>query len=199
MGMIARIDGPAPVLARLADLLQLEHDALPAYTLAIHALRDPDRREAARAWRADHERHAAELTALIRDLGGIAVPLPHLPTGLFKLAVQAIGAAGGGDRAVLLAFKANELQAREKYARMAASETLPEAAAVLERAAADEARHYAWAESELERLGAGSGTPMGIANNAFAAFHSALADMVEGVGRAGLELMLRGMQGTMRR
>jgi hypothetical protein len=188
----------AAILARLQDLLQLEHDALPAYALAIMALRDPRRKDDLRGWRADHERHVQELGDLIRRRGGLPLPIPHVPTGLFKLGVQALGAAGAGDRAVLIAFKSNELQSKEKYARLAAIDAPGDVASVLRRAAEDEARHYDWASAELEDLGAGVGTPVGVATNAFAAFHGAVADVVEGVARYGLEALIRGTRPSWR-
>jgi hypothetical protein len=193
-------DGPdeTTLLARLGDLLQLECDALPAYSLAIMALRDGRRRDDLRGWRADHERHVRDLSDLIRVRGGVPIPIPHLPTGVFKLGVQAIGAASGGDRAVLLAFKSNELQSREKYARLAALDNPPDVAAMLSRAAEDEARHYAWAVGELEALGAGGGTAIGAATDAFASFHGAVADAVEGVGRLGMEALMRGLRPSAR-
>jgi hypothetical protein len=43
------------LIADLTDLLQLEHDALPAYSVAIAGLRRPDLRETLEAYRADHE------------------------------------------------------------------------------------------------------------------------------------------------
>ncbi len=197
MAMMAQRD-EASVLARLNDLLQLEHDALPAYTIAIMALRDGRRKEELRRWRADHERHVQELSDLIRDRGGIPLRIPHLPTGFFKLGVQAIGAAGGGDRSVLIGFKSNELQSKEKYARLAALDAPPDVSRVLSRAAQDEARHYDWASEQLEDLGAGAGTPLGVATNAFAAFHGGVADLVEGVGRMGMEAVIRGMRPSWR-
>src|SRR5215217_5020584 len=45
----------AALLADLTDLLQLEFDALPAYSVAIAGLRRPDLRETLEAYRADHE------------------------------------------------------------------------------------------------------------------------------------------------
>ena len=77
-----------------------------------------------------------------RARGGLPIPLPHVPTGLLKLAVQASGLPGG-DGCVLLAFRANEWQSREKYARYAARPYTPELAALVQRHAEDEARHYA--------------------------------------------------------
>ena len=147
----------AALIADLTDLLQLEFDALPAYTVAIAGLRPPDLRETLTSFRADHERHAHDLSAHIRRLDGVPLALPHLPTGLLKLAVQMAGLPGG-DRAVLLAFVSNEWQSQEKYARYAARPYPPELAALVQRHAADEARHYAWACGALEGLGCGADT-----------------------------------------
>ncbi len=188
---------PAPddskLIAVLNDLLQLEHDALPNYALAIAALRDPSDRAAMAAFRDDHRRHVDELEGLIRDRGGLPLHLPHLPTGLFKLGVQLAG-LGGGDRAVLLAFRANEWQSQAKYRRRAGDAAAgfpPDVAAFLARAADDETRHYEWASERLEALGAGSGTLPGIVNGGFARFHGTLADVIEAGSRLGLEALTR--------
>lgn len=180
----------AALHAELTDLLQLEHDALPAYAIAIAALRDPAGKEALRAFRADHERHVEDLSALIRARNGIPLRLPHLPTGMFKLAVQTAGIPGG-DRSVLLAFVSNEWQSQEKYARHAARPHDPEVAALLRRHAEDEARHYTWACGALEELGCGPSTAVGRMTNAFARFHGSTADAVEAVERAAMETVVR--------
>lgn len=174
--------GDPELVAELNDLLQLDHDAVGAYTLAIEGLPADAFRETLAGFRADHERHVAELSELIRGRGGIPVPLPHLPTGAFKLAVQALGSLGE-HRAVLLAFKTNEGQVRDKYRRHAGRGHPPEVADVLLRAAADEERHYRWAEEMLERLGAGAGTLTGLAQQAAEQVHGRTADVVEGVER----------------
>ena len=180
------------LVAMLNDLLQLEHDALPAYQIAIAGLRNPAQRDRLRAFRDDHRRHVNELTALIQARGGVPLRLPHLPTGIFKLLVQMAGLPGG-DRAILLAFKANEWQSQEKYGRRAAEDTghAPELAAFLRRAAEDEARHYAWVCDALEGMGVGRGTLLGAANSAFARFHGTLADGIEGAGRLAMEGIAR--------
>lgn len=180
------------LLAKLKDLLQLEHDALPTYQLAIAGLSDRTQRARLRAFRDDHRRHVDELTTLITARGGVPLGLPHLPTGLFKLAVQLAGLPGG-DRAILLAFKANEWQSQERYGRRAAEELgqAPEVADVLSRAAADEARHYAWVCDALKQAGLGPGTLVGATSSAFARFHGTLADGIEGAGRLAMEFMAR--------
>ncbi len=180
------------LVAKLNDLLQLEHDALPTYQIAIAGLGSPARRERLQAFRDDHRRHVDELTVLIKARGGVPLRLPHLPTGLFKLAVQMAGLPGG-DRAILLAFKANEWQSREKYGRRAAEHAGHEAevAGFLRRAAEDEVRHYAWVRDALEEMGVGRTTPVGAANSAFARFHGTLADGIEGAGRLAMEAAAR--------
>ena len=170
------------LVAEMNDLLQLDHDAVQAYTLAINALKAPHYRETLVRFRGDHERHIQELTRLIEGHGGIPIQLSHLPTGVFKLAVQAAGNAGG-DREVLLAYKANERQARDKYGRMADGPNPPDVAEVLHRAAADEERHYEWVSKVLERLGAGPETGIGRTEQAFETMHKHTADLVEGVER----------------
>jgi hypothetical protein len=80
----------AALIADLTDLLQLEFDALPAYSVAIAGLHRPDLRETLKSFRADHERHAHDHSAHIRGLGGVPLSLPHLPTGLLKLGVQMV-------------------------------------------------------------------------------------------------------------
>lgn len=189
--------GDAALVAELNDLLQLDHDAVQAYTLAINNLPMDTYREKLTRYREDHERHVAELSDLIRRHGGVPAHLPHLPTGAFKLAVQAAGTLGE-HRAILLAFKTNEGQVRDKYRRHADSYHPAEVDAVLRLAAADEERHYAWAEEMLERLGAGSDTLTGTVQSAVERAHGRTADVVEAAGRTlmeGVERARRGITG----
>jgi hypothetical protein len=182
-----RNTGSAALVALLNDLLQLDHDAVSAYRLALRELESVDLRLQLQAHLADHERHIDELEAHIEEAGGMKMSLPHL-TGAFKLAVQA-AAAPGSDRAVLLAFKANEMQGRDKYERAAASEDLPAGVRLsLQRAAADERRHYDWAVNALEAMGADLGDRDVQATRAFARAHSRTADGVEAVERVAMRL-----------
>ena len=180
----------AALQADLSDLLQLELDTLPVYALAISALRDPALRSSLQAFREDHERHAHDLSALIRQMGGVPPVLPHLPTGLLKLGVQVAGLPGG-DRTILLGFVSNEWQSREKYARYAAKPYPPALATLIAGHAADEARHYDWACEALRDLGCGEETLVGQTTHAFARMHGTAAEAIEGFGRASLEAFIR--------
>lgn len=171
------------LIAGLNDLLQLDHDAAQAYTIAIGALESESFKETLRAFREDHERHISDLSQVIRENGGLPIDLAHVPTGFFKRAVQQVGALGG-DRSILLAFKANEGQVRDKYLRSAEEPGYPpEVAEVIRRNASDEVRHYTWAVERLEEMGAGEDTVLGRAAGAFERVHEATADAVEDAER----------------
>src|SRR5690606_35214177 len=92
-----------------------------------------------------------------------------------------------GDRALMLAFKANERQVRDKYRRHADAPHPPEVRAVLARAAADEERHYAWALEVLDDLCAGTDTVIGRIEGGFGRGHKAVADAVEDAERRVME------------
>jgi len=172
------------LIGDLNDLLRLDHDAVQAYGIAIGALRNEEYRKTLLEFRADHERHIGELEVLIRSRGGTPINLPHLSSGPFKLALQAIGAVGG-ERAILLAFKANERQVRDKY-RGAARQLHPaDIASVLSRAAEDERRHYLWALETLEDdFGISADSAVGRAGRAMEVVHARLDDALEDVERS---------------
>ncbi len=175
----------ADLVATLNDMLMLDHDAVQAYSLAINRLSSELYKQTLTTYRGDHERHIRELTELIRRYGGIPMELPHIPTGAFKLATQAVGAAGG-DVGILLAFKSNERQGRDKYRRVANERHPEDVALVLQRAANDEATHYAWVLEVLEDQGVGANTTTGKAQAAFETAHTRMADATETVGRQGM-------------
>lgn len=174
-------------IAMLNDLLQLDHDAVGAYGVAINATTDESRREALRGFRADHERHIEEITRLIQDRGGKPIQSPHLPTGVFKLAVQKAGAMGG-ETALLLAFKANERQGRDKYRRAAENSDDLEVADVLARASEDEIRHYDWAVRTLQELGVAPDSTAARVENVIEIGNARMADVMEGLETGAMAL-----------
>jgi rubrerythrin len=186
-------ESDAALTAELNDLLRLDYDAVQAYTLAIKLLENPDHKRQLEEFRVDHQRHIDELSQLIRSRDGVVLELPHLPTGAFKLAVQAIGGAGG-DRAVLLAFKANERQVRDKYRRSARGVHPADVTSVLARATEDEARHYEWALETLWELGVTPDSATGRVERAFEVAHARAADAMESAEREAM----RAAQGAVR-
>ena len=186
-------ESDAVLTAELNDLLRLDHDAVQAYSLAIRLLENQEYKRQLEEFRADHQRHIDELSLLIRSRDGVPLELPHASSGAFKLAVQGIGAAGG-DRAVLLAFKANERQVRDKYRRSARAVHPADVTQVLARGAEDEARHYEWALETLWDLGVTPDSATGRVERAFEVAHARAADLMESTERE----TLRAAQGAVR-
>jgi rubrerythrin len=139
----------AEILEGLNDLLQLDHDAVGAYEIAMEKLNDRDHADQIAGYRRDHERHIRELNELIAELGGTPVNQPHA-TGPFKLALQSLGALAG-DRGTLMAFRTNELSVRAKYDAYAAKANAwpTNIKRVIDACALDEERHYRWVSEVL--------------------------------------------------
>jgi rubrerythrin len=183
------------IVAELNDLLKLDHDAVQAYGIAIGALQSSEYRRQLEAFRADHERHITELSQLLRSRDATPIDLPHLPSGAFKLALQAIGAAGG-DRTVLLAFKANERQVRDKYRRCAREMHPADVTSVLARAAEDETRHYLWVLGTLEDdFGVTADSTVGRAERVVEIAHARMADTLETAERQAIDAVQRSTRG----
>jgi len=172
----------AALMAALNDLLQLDHDAVASYQVAIDAVSTETLKRKLRQFKRDHQRHVAEIGELVTARGGTPVTAPHLSTGMLKLAVQALGAAGG-DRAVLLAFRTNEWESANKYARAAGRRFPPEVREVIRRGAEDEAKHYRWAAESLEKLGAGDTTVLGRVEQVMERLHGGAALGLEAIER----------------
>lgn len=166
------------LIARLNDLLQLDHDAVQAYTLAIDNLENQQWANTLRRFRGDHEHHIDNLTALIRQRNATPIELPHIPSGQFKLAMQAAGIPGG-DKGILLTFKANERQVRDKYRRYTELDFPADVQRVVRDNAADEQVHYSWALETLDDIGLGPRSAIGRMESAVELGHEKMADMTE--------------------
>lgn len=169
----------------LNDLLQLDEDAIRSYQVAIDALSVETLKRKVREFKRDHQRHVREIKEAIRTLGGTPVEAPHVSTGFLKLAMQALGAAGG-ERAVLLAFRANEWESAHKYGRLARRRFPAGIREVVQRAAKDEEKHYRWAAETLEQLGAGDETVVGRVEQVLERLHGGAALGMEALERMSL-------------
>lgn len=176
----------AAVIARVNDLLQLDHDAVEAYTVAIDLARNSGLRDRLVEIRAQHKERIERFAAIVRDRGGLPLEIPHVTAGL-KIAVQTAGAVAG-DAALLLAFKAVEGQIAEKFRDLAHEDSPQEIATQIRDAAALEQSHYDWAEHELKRQGLSASTLPHNAASALEELHKLLANPIE---RAGRELKQR--------
>ncbi|GJG87726.1 hypothetical protein tb265_29070 [Gemmatimonadetes bacterium T265] len=182
----------AATMAEWNDLLQLDHDAVGSYTLAVEQLKAHAYRDTIRRYRGDHERHIAELTPAIRRHGGQPIDFPH-PSSVDKLAVQGFASTGGGDTHVLISFRANERQARDKYARAVerAAAWPSDVQAIVRDAASDERRHYDWVDMTVQSLG--------VVSRGVEVFHARTHDAAEAVetqGMRGFEAARRAVAGS---
>lgn len=133
----------------LKGLVELDFDAITAYDAALARLTGDVYREPLAEFRDDHERHIEELSRVLRD-GGLTPPKgPDLKRlwngGKVKLAGLV------SDRAILYALKSIERDSNVAYERASRSEHVPLQLRELLRAClADERRHRAWLEEQLE-------------------------------------------------
>ncbi len=147
----------AEVLEGLNDLLQLDHDAIGVYEIAIEKLQDRDNASQIAGFKLDHERHIRELNQVISELGGTPINEPHA-TGPLKEALQSLGGLAG-DKGVLMAWRTNELQVRTKYDGYASRAAFwpDNVKRLIDRNALDEERHYEWIIRVLQSMGLSTG------------------------------------------
>lgn len=143
------------VLDGLNDLLQLDHDAIGSYEIAIEKLENRDHASQISGFKQDHKRHIQNLNEAIAALGGTPENEPHT-TAPLKQALQSLGAAAG-DTGVLMAFRTNEMQVRNKYDSYASKAMFwpSDLKRVVDRNALDEERHYRWVADVLQGMGVG--------------------------------------------
>jgi uncharacterized protein (TIGR02284 family) len=141
------------ILHLVANLIELDFDAIEAYSAAIERLDDPTSRETMSTFRRDHEEHVEDLSAVMESLGGAP---PH--QGDFKRILtrgKVVLAALAGDKAVLAAMKTNEDDTNAAYERAAQRTEIPaQLASVLQKNLADERRHRTWIEQRIKQLAA---------------------------------------------
>jgi rubrerythrin len=146
-------DAGASPANELCELLRLEQDAARAYAAALEHLGTDAYRAAVERFIDEHTRHIDELTRLVRGYGGRSAEPIGAPPGPFERAVRAVDARGG-DAAILATLKRGERAGRDRYRRAVRPHHGPEIAAVLRRAANDEAAHYSWTLEALDDLAA---------------------------------------------
>jgi uncharacterized protein (TIGR02284 family) len=136
------------ILELLNDLIELDYDAIEAYESAISRLDNQNDKFQLGIFMADHGRHVADLSAMVRELGGQPATKADIKQILTKGKVV-LGALMG-DKAILSAMKSNEDTTNEQYERALSHEFSPRIREILERNLADERKHRAWL---LQRLG----------------------------------------------
>lgn len=140
------------VIDLLNALIQLDYDAVLAYTRAIDGVDEAHHavRHRLVSFRADHERHVVELSQAVARLHG---EVKTKRRDLKGLLIEGMTAAQAllGTHGALLAMRTNEELTNRRY-DAALQEDLPaDVRALLLRARDDERRHAEWIEGAIER------------------------------------------------
>jgi uncharacterized protein (TIGR02284 family) len=135
----------------LEQLIELDYDAIEAYHAAIDRLEDADARAQLRDFQSDHVRHTRDLGAVLRQSGREPPQGPDVKRMLTEGKVRI--AALAGDKAVLMAMRTNEDDTNTAYERAVNNEAVPpQVKQILRGCLADERRHRAWIETQIEVL-----------------------------------------------
>ena len=141
------------MIEQLDDLIQLDHDAVQAYSQAIQRLDAEDLavRHELESFRADHERHITDLQNAIRALGGEPREISRDLKGALLEGFTALRSATG-TLGALKAMQTNEKHTNKAYSR-AADVRLPLVARdVVARNFDDERRHLAAIKAHIARI-----------------------------------------------
>jgi uncharacterized protein (TIGR02284 family) len=136
------------VVKHLNSLIELDFDAIEAYQAAIERLKNASEKTKLREFMGDHQRHIADLSPLVTELGGNPAQQADFKKVLTKGKVVLAGLVG--DRTILEAMKSNEETTTKTYGKASNDPGLPaHVRIILERNLADEHRHLAWVAARL--------------------------------------------------
>lgn len=153
-------------LDQLNHLVRIDLDAVRAYTQAIENVADSSVGEMLTLFRADHERHIADLSAAITALGGEPARQPHLAG--FALAGFTGVASGVAVQGALMAMQSNEIVTNQAYDLALDADLPPDVRRIVERNLEDERRHLSairqrlHASSPAGAMMSGSATVQGL-------------------------------------
>lgn len=136
----------------LNSLIQLDYDAVLAYTRAIDGC-DPEHdavKKRLEAFRADHEQHILDLSAIIVQLEGEVTATGRDFKGVLIEGMTAAQSAMGTHGA-LLAMRANEELTNRRYAAALQEDFGDDVKAVIRKNREDERRHVEWIKGAIER------------------------------------------------
>ncbi len=138
----------ANVIETINDLIQLDVDAVHAYDQAIEACEVSDIKTKLEEFRADHERHIADLSSAVTSEGGE----PRVSKDVKGFVIEGFTAImSQGDHSALLSMRGNEELTNRSY-RTALDEEMPDhIRSVVERNYEDEQRHLAWIKDALDQ------------------------------------------------
>ncbi len=138
------------IIEKLNSLIQLDVDAVRAYEQAIERIDVPSIRSEIIRFQGDHKRHIADLSELVRQLGGKPIEASPDVEGFFIEGFTALRSITGTAGA-LQAMKGNEELTNKRYEDALHLGGLPDdVLSVIRRNREDERRHLTYIERTLE-------------------------------------------------
>jgi len=134
-------------IEELNELIRFDLDAIGAYTEAIDAIHDPRIQDPLTRYRGDHQRHVAELSAVVRRLGGRPAESPDVKGMVRKTMTKIAGMVG--EETILKAMKSNEEAINKAYNHHATLDFPSDVLDLIKRNYGDEKRHLEWVEQAL--------------------------------------------------
>lgn len=138
------------IVSTLNRLIQLDYDAVQAYERAIAKIEDIAIRRELEGFKGDHERHIVDLSACVRDLGGVPEELSRDVKGVLLEGLTALRSITGTEGA-LKAMKTNEEITNKVYEEAFQSALPGNVRDVVEKNLSDERRHLAYIERCLSQ------------------------------------------------
>jgi uncharacterized protein (TIGR02284 family) len=136
------------MIEELNELIRFDRDAISAYLSAINDIRELSIRGPLTQFRADHERHVIELSAIVRRIGG--KPVEHAGIkGVVRQTMTKVAGLGGSEY-TLRAMKSNEEMLNRTYAHHLSFDWPEDLKEVISRNYSDEQRHLAWIDQALQ-------------------------------------------------
>jgi uncharacterized protein (TIGR02284 family) len=135
------------LIEELNDLIRLDRDAIGVYNEAIAKIEEPQIVARLTEFRSDHERHVAELSAIVRRFGG-SPPESAGARGIVRKVLTKLAGLVGTE-ACLKAMESNEEVLNEQYSKRLALDLPVDVAASVERNYANEGHHLEWVKEAL--------------------------------------------------
>jgi uncharacterized protein (TIGR02284 family) len=136
------------MIERLTSLIQLDIDAVHAYEQALKQIDDSTMHAQITAFRDDHQRHIADLSAKVSAIGG--EPPEYSPDfkGYLIEGFTALRSITGSEGA-LNAMESNEKLTNKKYEEALEWDLTPEFGALIRKNFEDERRHLIYIQNAL--------------------------------------------------
>jgi uncharacterized protein (TIGR02284 family) len=141
--------GHDKIIEELNEVLQIDIDAVGAYQEAIDSISEMEIKRQLVEFQGDHQRHVADLGAIIQRLGGKAEKSIDVKGALRKTMTKVAGLVG--TETVLRAMLSNEKATNDVYAKHVEKPFPDDILVVLRRNFGDEQRHYAWIDMALRQ------------------------------------------------